>query len=117
MTPEWLPIEHLLERALLDELVRQRRRFLKLLRYEMGPSAAMASALLLDAGDSPVPLHVEAPSAAGSRGPRADERRGAQRPEIWVWRPGEALAIPALPPALSGRTVSRGQPTEDSHPG
>ena len=73
VTPEWLPFEHLLERALLGELVRQRRRFLKPLPYEAGPSAALASALLLDVGDAPVaPLRGSdkrcgTPRAAGGR--------------------------------------------------
>ena len=92
VTPEWLPFEHLLERALLVELVRQRRRFLKPLPYEAGPSAAFATALLLDTGDAPLPLYVEPPSATGQRGARAPEEE-----KRWVWRPGEALAIPALP--------------------
>lgn len=97
VTPEWLPFEHLLERALLGELVRQERRFLKPLPYEAGPSAALASALLLDAGDVPVPLYVEAASAAGSRAPQAGDRPAALGSKPWIWRPGEALAMPALP--------------------
>lgn len=99
VTPEWLPFEHLLERALLGELVRRRRRFLKLLPYEAGPSAALASALLLDAGDAPVPLHVEAASTAGQRGPLADDQGTVPESRPWVWRPSEALAMPALPSA------------------
>jgi hypothetical protein len=97
VTPEWIPFDHLLERALLGELVRQRRRFLKPLAYEAGSSAAFASALLLDVGDAPVPLRVVAPSAVGQRrlspgdGPLAPGSRG------WIWRPGEALLMPALP--------------------
>jgi len=101
-TPEWLPFEHLLERALLCELVRQRRRFLKPLPYEAGPSAVFASALLLDTGDAAVPLHIDAPSAAGQRGIRPDDRRTAG-PKSWIWRPGEAFAMPALPRVTAER--------------
>lgn len=97
VTPEWLPFEHLLERALLAELVRQRRRFLKLLPYEAGPSAALASALLLDVGDAPVPLYVEAATAAAQRRPAADDSRAPPGSGPWIWRPGEALSVPALP--------------------
>lgn len=98
-TPEWLPFEHLLERALLGELVRRRRRFLKLLPYEAGPSAALASALLLDIGDAPVPLHVEVANPPGQRGPLVDDPGNVPESRPWVWRPGEALAMPALPSA------------------
>jgi hypothetical protein len=104
VTQEWLPFEHLLERALLGELVRQRRRFLKPLPYEAGPSAALASALLLDAADVPVPLYVEAASATGHRS-QAGDRRTALDAQPWVWRPGEALAMPSMPP-LGGRSAS-----------
>jgi len=117
VTPEWLPFEHQLERTLLGELVRQRRRFLKPLPYEAGPSVALASALLLDVGDVPVPLLLEATSAAGHRTPQAGDRRTALTSKPWIWRPGEALAMPALPPALSERNSSSGQPTpETDHP-
>jgi hypothetical protein len=104
VTPEWLPFEHLLERALLGELVRQRRRFLKPLPYEAGPSAALASALLLDVGDVPVPLYVEAAGAAGHRPPEAGDRRTALASKPWTWRPGEALAMPAVPP-IGGKSA------------
>ena len=97
VTPEWLPFEHLLERALLAELVRQQRRFLKPLPYEARPSVSFATALLLDTGDTALPLHVEPPSATGQRGPRVDEQRTSQGTKRWVWRPGEALVMPALP--------------------
>ena len=99
VTPEWLPFEHLLERALLGELVRQRRRFLKPLPYEAGPSAALAGALLLGAGDEPAPLYVEATSAVGYRALQAGDRRTGLGSKPWIWRPGEALAMPALPGA------------------
>jgi len=97
VTPEWIPFDHLLERALLGELVRQRRRFLKPLAYEAGSSAAFARALLLDAEDAPVPLHVVAPSAVGQRRPLPGDGRSPLGPRAWIWRPGEALLMPALP--------------------
>jgi hypothetical protein len=102
VTPEWLPLEHLLERTLLGELVRQRRRFIRALHYEAGPSAALASALLLDMGDVPLPLHVEAGSAV-QRAARTKERRSAPGSRPWIGRPAEALAMPALPPPDAAR--------------
>jgi Protein of unknown function (DUF1173) len=106
VTPEWLPFEHLLERALLVELVRQGRRFLKPLPYEAGPSAAFASALLLDTGDAALPLHLEPPSASGQRGSRADGELSVPGPKRWIWRPGEALLMPALPKPVQVRERS-----------
>jgi hypothetical protein len=96
VTPEWIPFDHLLERALLGELMRQRRRFLKPLAYE-GTAAAFASALLLDAGDAPVPLRVIAPGAVALRRALPEDGRAAPGPRAWIWRPGETLVMPALP--------------------
>jgi hypothetical protein len=106
VTPQWLPFEHLLERALLVELVRQGRRFLKPLPYEAGPSAAFASALLLDTGDATIPLHLEPPSAGGQRGARGDGERSVPGSKRWIWRPGEALVMPALPKPVQVRERS-----------
>ena len=96
VTSEWIPFDHALERALLDELVRQQRRFLRLLRYEATLSAAFASALLLDAGDAPVPLHVGRSGPGQTRLQEPGLRR-AGTPRPWVWCPGECLMMPALP--------------------
>jgi hypothetical protein len=110
VTPEWLPFEHLLERALLCELVRQERRFLKPLPYEAGPSAAFASALLLDTGDATVPLHVEVPTVSGQRTRLPDHRRPVSESKAWIWCPGEALKIPPLPPAVLCNATRVGRP-------
>jgi hypothetical protein len=77
--------------------VRQGRRFLKPLAYEAGWSVGFASALLLDAGDVPVPLHVAAPSGTGQRREPGGDGPSAPGPKAWVWRPGEALVMPPLP--------------------
>jgi hypothetical protein len=53
--------------------------------------------LLLDAGDVPVPLHVVAPSAAGQRRLPVGDGPPAPQGKAWIWRPGEALLMPALP--------------------
>jgi hypothetical protein len=95
-TAEWLPFEDLFERALLAALVREARRFVKPLPYEGLGAAPLASALLLDTGDVPVPLRILAP--LHSRGAAAG--RGA---DGWTWRPGEQLRLPPLPPPAAAR--------------
>ena len=121
VTPEWIPFDHLLERALLGELVRQRRRFLKPLAYEAGSSAAFASALLLDAGDVPVPLHVVTPSAVGQR--RLLRRRRAagaakQGLDLAARRSvADARAAPAEPIRSSGRRSPRARVAGGREPG
>jgi hypothetical protein len=54
-TPQWLPVESALEWELVDGLIAQQRSFVKLLRYDRGSEAHIASVSLTDAG-TPAPL-------------------------------------------------------------
>jgi hypothetical protein len=60
----WLPLDHPYERLLIDELVRQERRFIKPLRFESRRGAAFPNAVLLDTGDSETPLDIVTPFMA-----------------------------------------------------
>lgn len=55
---QWIPIEGVHELPLIGALVAQQRRFIKPLRYDARSAAPFPNALLLDAGPSPMPLHV-----------------------------------------------------------
>ena len=92
-TAQWIPVNGVHELPLLQCLVEQRRRFIKPLRYDARPAeaAAFAAALLLDAGDNPVPLHVLSPYM--SAGERAAKLRAMGKG--WGWMTERAL--PALP--------------------
>jgi len=54
VTRQWLPVETALEQQLVDRLVRDQRAFCKLLRYDLGHSARIASVMITDSG-LPVP--------------------------------------------------------------
>ena len=58
VTFQWLPIEDALEQQLIERLVREGRSFVKELRYNLPPQQALASAVLIDAGESPIPLYI-----------------------------------------------------------
>ena len=57
-TENWIPLEGMHEADLIQALTDQKRRFMKPLRYDARSTAPFANALLLDAGDTPMPLHV-----------------------------------------------------------
>jgi len=97
LTPEWIPVDHPLERTLIAELVRQQRRFVKPLRYGAPDSAALAAVVLLDCGDSPVRLELD---RAGT-----PEEVGGGEPPGWIWRPERSLAMPAFPPPCPPRAA------------
>jgi hypothetical protein len=56
VTEHWLPVETIAEKQLLDRLVRNRRSFTKLLRYDMRQDARTPILVLRDQGDATRPV-------------------------------------------------------------
>jgi hypothetical protein len=101
MTSEqWIPAEGVHELPLIDALVRQRRRFVRPLRYDASGTEAFANALLLDAGPQPLALHLLSPYA--DERSRAARLRAIEREpnEAWVWQTDQPM--PELP-GLAGK--------------
>lgn len=94
--PQWIPVEGLHELALLDALITQQRRFVKPLRYDAQTAAEFPNALLLDAGDEPVPMHVASEFVdPKEKAAKARVLKGIA-PAAWVWHTSGPM--PALPP-------------------
>ena len=97
VTGQWLPIEDSFEQQLIERLVRDGRTFVKGLRYNLPVAQLLASAILTDAGESPIALCI---------GPRGadDEQMAAAMADLasvngspaWVWRVAQG-AMPPLP--------------------
>ncbi|MES2299414.1 MAG: DUF1173 family protein [Pseudomonadota bacterium] len=96
-TDQWIPVDGIHEIDLVDALVAQQRRFMKPLRYDAKSAASFSNALLLDAGDTPVALHVVSafmePKERGLKEKSLKSGGGAE----WVWRTDGVM--PALPAA------------------
>ena len=101
----WLVMESAHEKFLLDVLVKQKRRFIKCLRYNLGPAAPLPSAILVDVPD-PIALYITAEFADGPIS-TADES-DAESVMAWEWnvsRPMPPLPASANPGAeMSSRT-------------
>jgi len=96
-TRTWIPIDGVYELNLINTLVREKRRFIKPLRYDAKTPAVFANALLLDAAEKPVPLHVMS-DRMGEKEREAKERVLEKAgPATWVWHTGKPM--PALPVA------------------
>lgn len=109
VTTQWLPIEDSFEQQLIEKLVRDGRSFVKGLRHNMPADESMASAILTDAGNSPVPLYItkfQPDSESVAPSARLNE-------QAWRWMttqapmppiPGQqrpaALSLPRAKPAL-----------------
>lgn len=90
----WIPVEGVHELPLINALVAQHRRFVKPLRYDALSAAAFPNALLLDAGPTPVPLHVV--SAFMDNRERAAKEKAivGAGDDAWVWSADQPM--PAL---------------------
>lgn len=59
VTRDWLPIESLPDQQLVSQLVAGRRKFIKMLRYGLPPSARLASVSMTDCGNIPKLLFLD----------------------------------------------------------
>ena len=88
---QWIPIEGVHELPLVEALVAQQRRFVKPLRYDAHSAAPFPNALLLDAGPSPVPLHVLS-RFMNPKERAAKEKAIARAGEMaWLWSTDQAM--------------------------
>jgi hypothetical protein len=96
---QWIPIEGVHELPLIEALVAQRRRFLKPLRYDAALTSAFPNALLLDAGPTPVPLHVVSAFMTPREWLAKEHAIAAAGTGGWVWRGGDPMqALPSVQP-------------------
>src|SRR5690349_3523068 len=97
VTENWIPIEHIYDAQLVDALTRDRRRFIKGLRYNLPASRPLAATVLSDARPSPSALYIIAPGAGPDYRSTLDELVAESPLPAWIWNAGES-AMPALPP-------------------
>lgn len=99
----WIPVEGVHELPLIQTLVAQQRRFVKPLRYDARSVSEFANALLLDAGQAAVPLHLLSPFMNHAESAAKERAIAATGPAAWVWRTEHAMPpLPAMPTPLPG---------------
>jgi hypothetical protein len=92
VTPQWLPIEDSFERQLVERLVADGRAFIKGLRYNLHRDQCVASATLIDTGDTAQVLLILPP---GLQTPNVSDQLGREG-SLWVWQPASG-AMPRFP--------------------
>ena len=94
----WIPVANRFERAVADALIATDRSFIKVLRYGAPDRDADASFVLRDTGEHPVAMNVVVDSR-DSGATAASEAQSSDRADaVWVWRAGQMLDMPPLPP-------------------
>jgi len=88
---QWIPIDGVHELPLIEALVAQQRRFIKPLRYDARSVAPFPNALLLDAGPSPVALHVLSMFMAPKERAAKEKAIGRAGEMAWIWSTDQAM--------------------------
>jgi hypothetical protein len=100
-TEHWIPIAGVDEIDLIHALIEQKRRFVKPLQYDSKSPAVFPNALLLDAGDAPVALHVVSGFADPKDKAIKEKIVNSEGHSNWVWRTEQSM--PQLPPPINVR--------------
>lgn len=106
VTDNWIPIEHMYDASLVEALTRDRRRFIKCLRYNLPPSRLFASAVLSDALPSPVALYIVPPGADPDYGHALDTLVAESALPAWIWAASQG-PMPTFPKREVIRTARR----------
>jgi hypothetical protein len=94
-TENWIPFENCADKLLLDSLTRDRRRFVRGLRYNLPVSRPLATAVLTDT-PQPTAMYIYPPGAGDDYAEALDELIHDSNMDSWLWHPddGEMPAIP-----------------------
>ena len=95
----WIPLDAAFEVDLVRKLTEEKRRFLKPLRYDAGPSEAFPNFLLLDTGSVPTPLHVLSGFMSKAAFAAKEKVFACSDTVPWVWHTSAAMA-PLPPPVV-----------------
>lgn len=104
-TDQWIPVDGIHEIDLIDALVAHHRRFMKPLRYDAKSAAQFPNALLLDAGDTPVALHVVSAFMEAKERGLKEKLLKASGTREWAWTTDTPM--PALPAAIKPAAMRR----------
>ena len=98
-SPEWLPLENILERQLVEQLVAEKRSFQKQLRYNLPPDKPIATAVLTDCDNAPLAMYIDVDDLVGRWASTVaiNEVVKSNSIQTWMWVPRDGLQ-PDLPP-------------------
>ncbi len=107
VSSQWIPLDDIYEKDLVDKLVAEERAFIKPLRYEARNMPRFPNFRLLDAGPRPVALDIL--SAFVSDAERAAKMKaiGTRDRNDWSWDTALCRVIPELRPRSLKKVRSR----------
>jgi hypothetical protein len=102
VTRQWLPVQDIYEKQLIERLTTEGRAFVKGLRYMLGSAASIVNATLLDIPDTTVELRIADRSHPNSLA-SADPNQAEVPDSEWTWNPVNG-PMPVLPPPAVRRS-------------
>lgn len=114
VSEQWIPLNGLYELDLVEALQAAGRTFFKPLKYDAKSAAGFPSALLLDTGGQPTPMHVLSPFMDSKE--QAAKRKVVTDAgnDAWVWETDKPM--PALPERTSRQGSGAGEVEKRSPP-
>lgn len=97
VTDQWVPFETVYDKMVLDALQRDRRSYVKGLRYNLPANRPLATAVVADTRPEPVAMYVIPAEAKADYEVTLKELTSASRLRAWYWQPA-ADNMPAVPP-------------------
>jgi hypothetical protein len=94
---QWIPLDHVYEKDVVDKLVAEGRAFIKPMRYETQHAGEFSNFELLDAGTRPIHLDILSPSLGVADRALKIQAISARRAWGWVWDATQSVDIPDLP--------------------
>lgn len=96
VTDSWLPIDHTFDKSLIDAMVKDKRRLIKGLRYNLPSTRPLACIVASDTQPNPTAMYVIPPGASDEYVNAVGELIANSKMASWEWHAG-AVTMPALP--------------------
>jgi hypothetical protein len=103
VSPQWIPLDHVCEKNVVEKLVVEERAFLKPLRYDARGVGKFPNFQLLDAGTRPAALDIVSAFLDEAERTAKLEAIARREPKAWLWDCARDAAVPALPPKAVAR--------------
>lgn len=102
VTENWIPFETIHDKALIDLLVEQERRFTKGLRYNLPRDKPLASVVLSDTAPTPTAMYILPAEPEEEYHVAFEQLRSGSQLDSWIWDTSD-FEIPELPPPKTAK--------------
>ena len=109
VTANWIPFEHIFDKAIIDTLTKTSRRFTKGLRYNLSKKKPLASVVLSDTDPEPTAMYVIPVEAEEGFITELETLKEESHLTSWVWNTSE-FEMPEIPPATTQKKAVAEKP-------